>query len=883
MKKLLVCMLMTGLMMPAVAQKDSDVIIDGWTIAGTSNSYDRQTQGSVYPMTKQHDDGFIGCTWTNEDNAPFAGSNNPTRGVGYSYSTNNGQTWSTQEKRVGGIPLYWPSYAQWGANGEAILARSSDTHVYQGVQIKNGLVLLTRPNKGQGEWTIHTVPYPAGTPLESGYVMAWSRMVTSGENHQYIQIMTHTRLEGQYYQGYHEPVFYYRTSDGGATWDHAGILVPEIAGMEWDKNPENPQFTDNISFAQHGDVIAASFINFGYHAYVLKSVDNGDTWTAIKFFDASARYHGHPSEYADECYIPTHGCVAVDNNGKVHIAFGTRMVKNLEEPGYISVYTGFSTSFLSYWNEDMAPLNAGDDFNADMIGDLIYDKFIDMSLSSDGQLYVKSATPVWPIVGFYAPGYGNYFTIPDQANDFDWLLTSYGHAGLFSFPQMAFDRDNTLHLTYLGMLSGGGYGNGPWYRHPYYTVTAGGAIWGETKYLVNDVNLIDQEFAYLTLAGVDNNTPKQWIHLMAQVDPYAGTYTPYSNSTSDHSATTNKFYHFRIQGDEVEACNAVTNLEVNYTADCSKAELTWNAPERGNFTYKIYRDGSLIKTINNETSYTDQGFSVAKHTWKVTVVCGTGESLPSGVTKGACTPCNPVTDASATITNCETATITWKAVAGAKGYKILRDGNLLATVTTTEYTETAEFEYETSYTWQIVTICAENESGEVEVTAMCICNSVTDIKTEVDCKTATITWKAVESAVGYNIVRDGIGIIHSVTVPKYTENDTFEDGETYKWKIETLCVNGGVSDSVEATAVADCVNINELADHVAIYPNPTTGMITIEVAEFLKVEIYNPVGQLIEIKSVNTFDVSSYNTGIYFFKVYTTNNNSVTKRVMVTK
>jgi len=40
---------------------------------------------------------------------------------------------------------------------------------------------------------------------------------------------------------------------------------------------------------------------------------------------------------------------------------------------------------------------------------------------------------------------------------------------------------------------------------------------------------------------------------------------------------------------------------------------------------------------------------------------------------------------------------------------------------------------------------------------------------------------------------------------------------------------------------------------------------------------------LIETRTINTFDVSNYNTGIYFFKVYDTNNNNVTKRVMVAR
>lgn len=168
------------------------------------------------------------------------------------------------------------------------------------------------------------------------------------------------------------------------------------------------------------------------------------------------------------------------------------------------------------------------------------------------------------------------------------------------------------------------------------------------------------------------------------------------------------------------------------------------------------------------------------------------------------------------------------------------------------------------------------------------CAAVTNAKAEIalDCQSATISWAAAEKyAEEYWISRTGkptvkvAGDVHSVEI-----NGVFKNGETYEWEIKTICAAGIESDAVTVTATATCeTGINELADPVAIYPNPATGMITIEVAGFSKVEIYNPIGQWIETKTVNTFDVSSYNTGIYFFKVFDSNNNSVTKRVMVAK
>jgi hypothetical protein len=161
------------------------------------------------------------------------------------------------------------------------------------------------------------------------------------------------------------------------------------------------------------------------------------------------------------------------------------------------------------------------------------------------------------------------------------------------------------------------------------------------------------------------------------------------------------------------------------------------------------------------------------------------------------------------------------------------------------------------------------------------CDPITDPIIQVNCTTATITWEAIEGAVGYRISKNDV-VLETVTVPEFTETGEFEDGETYTWEIVTVCEENE-SDPVTVMTKANCVAINELANSVSIYPNPTTGMITVDAAGFVKVEIYNPVGQLMETKTVKTFDVSTYNTGIYFFKVYDNNNNNVTKRVMITK
>ena len=666
MKKFLLCMVLAGLMMPVIAQEKlalnesksvyanervvSDlglsglgmlptnlrgtlVDVEGWKSVGTSDGYDRQSQGCIYPMAKIHTDGFIGATWTNEDNPPFGSGSTQTRGIAYAFSKDGGKTWAEADMRVGGIPLYWPSYVQWGPNGEAILGRSADTYEHEGTQILNGLVLMTRENKGVGEWTLRTVPYPAGTPVEDGWVMAWSRMVTGGDNHQYIHIMTHTRKGAtcsEYYEGACEPVFYYRTQDGGATWDIEAELVPEVAGIEWIKYPDPmyPSYTDRISIAAHGDVVAVSFISQPYHSYVLKSVDNGSTWNAIKFFHNPVNWYATPQEYSEACYTPTHGNVAVDLNGKVHVAFAVIMVQNAEGDSY-SYWPHYYGSFLSYWNEDM-PLLDGDNYLDEDI-DVLMSTFIDDSNIENKQLIIKSTTPEWPIVGFYTTSDSDVFTIDNNTIN-AWAFDSYGTAGLFSFPQMAFDKDNKMHLTYLGLLDNGS-DDSRWFRHPYHTTRNTDGTWTPTEYLVNWIDLIDKEFAYLTLAGLYDDK----MFLMAQTDASAGTNGPYPGEGPDHPAGVNTFYFFYVEPiltpvsiDEVD----YTPLTMSVYPNPAKGEANVKMDGRkGNVTVYNMLGQTVYHVENVENSATIPLTNMATGVYFVTVRSGNATATQKLIVK----------------------------------------------------------------------------------------------------------------------------------------------------------------------------------------------------------------------------------------------------------
>jgi hypothetical protein len=367
-------------------------------------------------------------------------------------------------------------------------------------------------------------------------------MTTSGEDHQYIHIITpmSTRdVPDKPYHGYETPMLYFRTQDG-VTWDVDGKVVPEMLGEEWNSGA---YYADGTNWAVQGNTLACSFINMGSHAYVIKSLNNGETWNGIKFFDSPVLGEFTLDNYADTCYVPAQGCVALDNNGKIHIAFSVIETMNNETDGSITYFSGLKTSFLSYWNEDKDPISGAEEYVTNKLDHILYDEYFDEDNSTEDQLYVKSTVPVEPLIGYYTPTLDEHLFSINIDIIREWAVSSYGIVGTFAFPRMIFDEDNVLHLAYLGLLDGGSDGT-HWFRHPYYTTRNTDGTWTQTEYLVNEVNYIDREFAYLTSAGIGNG---QW-YLMAQIDPYAGTHEPAGTTApSDHDATTNKYVFFNVE------------------------------------------------------------------------------------------------------------------------------------------------------------------------------------------------------------------------------------------------------------------------------------------------------------------------------------------------
>lgn len=87
--------------------------------------------------------------------------------------------------------------------------------------------------------------------------------------------------------------------------------------------------------------------------------------------------------------------------------------------------------------------------------------------------------------------------------------------------------------------------------------------------------------------------------------------------------------------------------------------------------------------------------------------------------------------------------------------------------------------------------------------------------------------------------------------------------------------NETVSDSTYDSDISytDSSIVDKMANQtITLYPNPTSGQITIEGSDIVLVEVYNALGELIQknenILTSNTVDLSHCVNGIYIVKIH---------------
>ncbi len=458
------------------------------TIIGTT-FYDLWSNTLIGNRIAMHPDGTMGAVWTRGLEA----TSFPDRGTGYNFY--DGTAWGPEPtERIENIRTGWPSYDTWGPNGEINVAHNGST----------GLEISTRENRGTGDWTQALYQGPAGIENDP----TWPRVVTSGDNNEYIHLLYNSYNE---YEGQPQAMLYSRSNDGGDTWDPQDLILDGTGSDSYTEIGADQYVMDSRE-----ETVVILSASAWHDMFYMISEDNGDTWEKNVVWE-------HPYPFYDEAVTLTDTFFCVDNSadiaiapdGTIHIAFGINRVLNDE------IGDGFFTLFpyidgIGYWNSTMEPFSDDRDAlappqygyeNTELIEDFNY---IGYSQDVDGD---------------------DEITFVDD-------LKHYRELGISTMPAIACSEDGSVYVAFASTTET--YDNIDFNYKKIWArawVPVGG--WGPFYHVTENIIHIFDESIYPTAAKTINDA----FHIIYQADDTPGYAL---NDPPDHDYQENRIYHSAI-------------------------------------------------------------------------------------------------------------------------------------------------------------------------------------------------------------------------------------------------------------------------------------------------------------------------------------------------
>jgi hypothetical protein len=299
-----------------------------------NTTYDLQTNGSTQRRVQQSGN-TISCAWTFslEQNVTST-SSFADRGTGYAHF--NGTSWSpAPTARLESVRVGFGGFAGNGGATERYISHDGAS---------NSLVMATKTG---GTWTSAQMT----TSLTNQGI--WPHSAASGN---WLYVVVSPADSNIRSNGIRNGYFFSRSNDNGATWIDNMIPMPLVDSVGHYRGGGN-----SYAITANGNNVAVVFGDMGADLTLLKSTDNGATWTKsviwnwpMDHFDfASAT----PTDYNNDAVVDTiwsndgSHTVTMDASGKVHVAFP---IVRVYKTGANTGYNFFYSTLLAYWNEDMS-------------------------------------------------------------------------------------------------------------------------------------------------------------------------------------------------------------------------------------------------------------------------------------------------------------------------------------------------------------------------------------------------------------------------------------------------------------------------------------------------------------------------------------------------
>ena len=246
---------------------------------------------------------------------------------------------------------------------------------------------------------------------------------------------------------------------------------------------------------------------------------------------------------------------------------------------------------------------------------------------------------------------------------------------------------------------------------------------------------------------------------------------------------------------------APTNLSATVNGD--SIELSWDEVADAT-SYKVYRNGSLMASPTTN-SYIDTVNADGTYSYEVSSVDDAGESnSKANVSVIVNLPPDAPSNLSASV-NGDSVSLTWYEVSDAtNGYKVYRNGSLIASPTTNSHTDTALADATYSYEVSAVDDAGESTKASVSATVNNVPPAApTSLTASVNQDSVNLTWDEVDDATeGYKVYRNNF-LIASPTTNSYT--DTGLADSTYLYEVSAVDTVGESTSKASASATVNNV------------------------------------------------------------------------------
>ena len=327
---------------PAVSFRDDEVV--------SLTTWDAQSYGCMPSRIYADGDGNPVATWI--FGTDLAGGF-AERGTGY--NVRSGSAWPNTTQRIEAIRTGFPAAARLDDGTEIVVAHTTSFTPYR--------IHAARKASGANTWTETDLENPAGAGC------LWPRIAVGGPDGKTVHVIaitTPTANTGPLYQGVDGQLLYWRSTDGGLTWDKKHTIIPGL---------DNTKLTllnpDSYTIDVRGETVAIAVFPDWNDLMLFKSLDNGGSWerTIVNDFpDGVENYKPYPGttyDIDDIGFIDPNtpdtnhlavfssdgfGSLLLDENDQAHIWFGYMYyIDDVFTDSTSSYYPGLNG--LCYWRE----------------------------------------------------------------------------------------------------------------------------------------------------------------------------------------------------------------------------------------------------------------------------------------------------------------------------------------------------------------------------------------------------------------------------------------------------------------------------------------------------------------------------------------------------